>query len=670
MKKVYLSNISGSYQVVMPYSCGLLHAYCLTDEELMKHYKFEDYIFHVPNGVSEIAESIEEPSVFGLSLLSWNVNRSLKLARLVKEKYPECRVIVGGPEVPDKCEEFLTRHNYIDVAVHKEGEETFKNILKENLLKTPNYSTLDGVTYRQNDKIIHIPRKSAFLNPICTPSPYLLNLFAPCIEYVDSIGLPRLNIWETNRGCPFSCTFCDWGSFVNQKVRPVDEDRVFKEIDYIGQFFDEIHIADANFGILSRDLEIAKRLRNVMNKFGKLKSIHITYTKNLNKRAMEIAELLETLKPSRAGFTFGIQSFDKIVLENVKRQNISNENIDTLKGELAEKGIPVNFEMIIGLPGETKNSFLAGVDKALNLNLTDLRLYQVALYPNSEMNNPQTILDFQLETEKIQIVDGGQEDEHEYVSNVTSTKDIGKDEMIYLKKLVELIDVLHFGKWTFYISKYVASKNKIRIIDFYDDLMAFSLKNKDSIIFKIVKGFYIDHWNSGSWNSFKGPRSPFNINWKGNFFRKGTFFWLCISEQRNDFYIQLREFLNKYNLVSEEIDDLLRFQNEMIIEYGYDPQKGKKRNFEFNWIDYFKNNIPLERKECEVSFFDHKIGRAEVEIKPNDPDSYFHVAGGYQFHFQKVDSFEFDKVKVSYRYDGYEKRFEFQNVVSTSESNS
>lgn len=667
MKKVYLVNISGSYQIVMPYSCGLLHAYCTTEPKILDNYSFQDYIFHAPAGVEKLAHGIQNPDVLGLSLLSWNVNRSLKLARIIKEKFPKCLVIVGGPEVPDKPEPFLKQHPYVDIAVHKEGEEAFRKILLENLQPLQNFENIGAISYIKNGVFKAIPRIEKFLNPVNTPSPYLLGLFEHCIDYVDSIGMPRLNIWETNRGCPFSCTFCDWGSFVNQKVRPVHEERLLAEIEYIGEKFDEIHIADANFGILSRDLMLAKQLRKVMLEKQRLKSIHVTYTKNLNSHAIEVAELLETLKPSRAGFTFGIQSFDENVLVNIKRQNIPNKNIEQLKKRLEDKGIPVNFEMILGLPGETEESFLSGINRALNIGLTDLRVYQVGLFPNSEMSDTKTIDEFQIETTDIAIVDGGFPDEHEYVKTVVCTKDISREKMVQLKKTVEVIDLIHYGRWTYYLSQYFIRNTGQRIVDFYTDLYSFFMNKKESIIYKVVSGEIIDQWNGGSWNSFKGPRSPFNIKWGHNFFRKGTFFWLCISEQRDLFYSEMLEFLKQYQFSSEEIEDLIKFQNEIIIEYEYDPRVGKVKIFKYDWFEYFRDGGSLKKVPCRIEFEDQFIGRARVPLKAKDPQSYFHVAGGYQFHFQKINSFEFDKFKVSYNYDAYENRFEFSKLNTIHE---
>ena len=74
--------------------------------------------------------------------------------------------------------------------------------------------------------------------------------------------------WETNRGCPFKCTFCDWGSATASKLRKFEEERLYKEIDYFTEKkIDYINCADSNFGIIKRDLNLASKLAENKKKF-------------------------------------------------------------------------------------------------------------------------------------------------------------------------------------------------------------------------------------------------------------------------------------------------------------------------------------------------------------------------------------------------------------------
>jgi len=74
---------------------------------------------------------------------------------------------------------------------------------------------------------------------------------------------------ETNRGCPYGCTFCDWGASTMAKIRPIAMERVLEEIDYAGKHrISSIFVCDANFGILKRDAEIAEHIARVSRSTG------------------------------------------------------------------------------------------------------------------------------------------------------------------------------------------------------------------------------------------------------------------------------------------------------------------------------------------------------------------------------------------------------------------
>src|SRR5262249_42218501 len=105
-------------------------------------------------------------------------------------------------------------------------------------------------------------------------------------------------VWETNRGCPYSCSFCDWGSNIMSKVRRFDIERVRAEAEWIARMGTQvILLVDANVGILPRDTEIADFLCAAKAKYGYPKSIYYSAAKNNPERSIEIAQ-----KFAAAGF--------------------------------------------------------------------------------------------------------------------------------------------------------------------------------------------------------------------------------------------------------------------------------------------------------------------------------------------------------------------------------
>ena len=152
--KLYLIQISATYGsnkfCFLPYSVGSLWSYAVSNEVVKQNYFLED-IFFLREDFDKVLNRMDNPSVVAFSLYVWNENYTLSLAKKIKEKFKNCLIIVGGPSVPKNSENFLKAYSFIDLCVHNEGEDSFKNILIENLKDSPNFS-IDNVSYIENDK--------------------------------------------------------------------------------------------------------------------------------------------------------------------------------------------------------------------------------------------------------------------------------------------------------------------------------------------------------------------------------------------------------------------------------------------------------------------------------------------------------------------------------------
>ena len=148
----------------------------------------------------------------------------------------------------------------MDVLVHGEGEPTFADILL-SLLDRPDLSEVKGITYQNRDSKLGFeknPPRPRIDDLGILPSPFLDGTMDPLLR--DSREHVTGTVWETNRGCPFQCTFCDWGDASVNRVAKYDIERLFEELRWISRNeIGYIFGADANFGIFyERDLEIAK----------------------------------------------------------------------------------------------------------------------------------------------------------------------------------------------------------------------------------------------------------------------------------------------------------------------------------------------------------------------------------------------------------------------------
>ncbi len=138
----------------------------------------------------------------------------------------------------------------MDICVKQEGEIAFKRILEEHLKETPNYTSIPGLLINDNGKTILTGSSPRIDDLDVIPSPYLSGIFDKLMSKYPEV---RWNATlETNRGCPYACTFCDWGSLTYNKVKVFNLERVFDELEWIAQKgIDFVSFTDANFGIFA-----------------------------------------------------------------------------------------------------------------------------------------------------------------------------------------------------------------------------------------------------------------------------------------------------------------------------------------------------------------------------------------------------------------------------------
>ena len=167
--------------------------------------------------------------VVAFSTYVWNKNYNYELAKLLKRKKPEILTIFGGPEIPITDKEIFKKYPFMNVVIKGEGEITLKNLLIAIKDATP-CKGIKGLLYIDHfGKLIDTGDADRIQNLDQIPSPYLTGVFDkimadnPDVEWNVTI--------ETNRGCPYSCTFCDWG--LEEKLRRFSMKRVKDEIDWM-----------------------------------------------------------------------------------------------------------------------------------------------------------------------------------------------------------------------------------------------------------------------------------------------------------------------------------------------------------------------------------------------------------------------------------------------------
>ena len=329
--------------------------------------------------------SNESPDILALSHYEWNSNLNLAILKHMKQKNADTVTVMGGPNFNavdlDWLQNFFQERPNLDAYIYGEGEWSFTRfveLLQGNDKKLSNipFEELPGSVFyldKKLNKIINNPKNFVErLNLTDHPSPYLTGILDPFLAN------PNLSpIIETNRGCPYACTFCNWGNATQEKINQFSLETVKEEVKYVCENTKNLtgflYVADANFGILRRDLEIAKVMQDCTDKYNFPQHVFIYFAKNTNDVIINIAATLKSV----TSMSMSKQTMNQETLVNIKRKNIPIEQYDVLREKCHEKGIETFCELIYGLPGESYQSFVDGVKESAR---NDVR---VTMYPNS-----------------------------------------------------------------------------------------------------------------------------------------------------------------------------------------------------------------------------------------------------------------------------------------------
>ena len=350
----------------LPYSAGCIWSYAEQYDFVKENFQLADLFFSRLDP-QKVIEKLDNPVVCGFSCYLWNEKYCLAVAELIKKKWPECYIIFGGPQPTTATLD----HWFVDSVILGEGEEHFVSVLR---------SIHEG---RDPEELFLKNR----LNTLEIPSPYLNGTFDKIIA--DNPDVLWAVTMETNRGCPYACTFCNWGSVTYSKVKKFDLERVRAEMKWASNNpVVYMFIADANFGIFKeRDVEIARMIRDV-SIHGQLEAVNLTYAKNSTEIIFEIGKIIGNLSK---GVTVSVQSMNQPTLEAIKRNNLDANDVRYYMSLSEQNSVPTYTEVIIGLPEETLESWKQGFDQILEMGQHNaIDVWPCQVLENSELASPES----------------------------------------------------------------------------------------------------------------------------------------------------------------------------------------------------------------------------------------------------------------------------------------
>jgi len=387
---VYLADLRYNYSGVLANDCmplGVAYMKAVMDRELPE---VKSRLFVYPERLWD-AMSAEPPDVLMVSNYMWCEELSFHFAKLAKRLHPSTLVVMGGPNIPLEDErqiEYVNQHPEIDLYVLGEGDFLAAEVVKQFLdsgmsLEKFRQRVIPSSVYRQPDGSALIEKmwdRHKEVDEI--PSPWLTGIQD---EFFDGKLAPLI---ETNRGCPFTCTFCVQGTRWYTKVHNFSKERIREEIQYIARRIHEkspemrtLRIADSNYGMYERDIEISSYLGEMQKQYGWPTYIDATTGKN---RPDRIIKSLEQVSGALVLYQ-AVQSLDENVLRNVKRSTIKLEAYEQLQVQMMGRGLRSNSDLILGLPGETLDTHLSALRKLLNAGVDQVTNFQLMMLKGSEL---------------------------------------------------------------------------------------------------------------------------------------------------------------------------------------------------------------------------------------------------------------------------------------------
>jgi hypothetical protein len=338
---------------------------------------------------AEAAALLAEAALAGVSLYTWNARYALEVARQAKSRRPELLVVAGGPSVPRRepaRAAFLDRHPWVDALVLGEGERAFVDIVRAARAGEP-LAAIPGVVARGAAAGPARPRLEgdAFAG---VGSPYLEGTFD---ELVARAEIPPIAaaVLETNRGCPFACTFCDWGQAIHSRVHELPAARVEAELAWLARRkVPYLYLVDANFGIRQRDADLTRSIGRLAREHGAPRFVYFHLTKNATAKNLRTVEILREHGVATQ-VALSMQDFEPEVLLAIRRDNIRAADALALRERCHAQGLPTMNELLLGLPAQTGTSLRRSVVQAITPFPGDsFFLYLTRVLENAELAEP------------------------------------------------------------------------------------------------------------------------------------------------------------------------------------------------------------------------------------------------------------------------------------------
>lgn len=621
IKNVYLWNKSIVSATILPTLWFSAKTYHEDYGTTVGQWDWQDPFIHLKTA-EQVLEHCKSnpPTIFGFSLYIWNHLEADALAQEIKQQYPKCLIIYGGPQCDIKySENFFQLKPWVDLVVPSDvyGEPLLTHILDnfDNLKvqEIPEvYYHRGGIKFRS--KVPFVKRSFTW------PS----NIFEKQKDYINlAKGESLVAIYETTRGCPYGCTYCDWGGGTYTKVVRKPMATILSELEFLSKIkVESINFADANFGIYKDDINIIEHIVNLKEKYGYPISIHIENAKNNLDRVIAIQRLLMKNQLSYF-YKISIQSIHDDIKTNIDRVDIPFEEQLTAIFKLREEyNAPLLIETIMGLPGDNYQRTLESIDMFQRNGIESHRPAIWNLLPEAPAYDPAYREKFKIETKWFEIhthpfryknsenIESGVRtlsiDSTMLVENVIGTYSYSKYEwcdMVAITMFSGISNIIGFN----FITEYLAEAHNLSPSSFYDKMykdIVVEKKFQDSILNDKISGItdLLKDLVDGKIKQLNfdiGPDFPLYLS-------PITYISFMIMLYPKEFFMPVTEYFANW-LDDDKISDLGVYLSNIMIDIDYDPTQPRIFQTNYNWYSHFNDKKPLLKSKYEYTILDKQL---------------------------------------------------------------
>ena len=404
------------------------------------------------------------PDVVGLAVYYWSNSLNQYVVKRLRKMFGRNVIIVlGGPSIDsdEKEQKRFLLHSFpgADAVVINEGEIAFSNIIQKTLSdrKTVFKDPIDGLAFLNKNEVISGRPIGTSMDLSTLKSPYLSGLMD---DFMNSDYQPLI---QTSRFCPYTCAFCVSGK-TRGKLRGFPIEQIEEELRYVSKKYADrphhlMYLADENFGILKRDVEIAKAIKKCNEDFNYPQRVFFYNDKRFTQTSREVNEVLG--KMTMFGLTLSLQTENPDALKAINRRNVTEEEIDSAITWASKLDLLTTTELIFGLPYETKKSFIDLLNRSINRGFDSILCNMLFIMDGIELNRPEIRDKFSIKTKYRPLSSNyGTHDGNffaEYEEVVISTKSFKYEDFLEVRNLNFMfftVFSLNFQKWFFRFIKH------------------------------------------------------------------------------------------------------------------------------------------------------------------------------------------------------------------------